>query len=417
MAVSINPKCTVCLLTFLLAGCQEQPNDSREQSNAAPSENHQTDELIVLNLIEFEGQQYQVSVAPADVPSYSKRKSVLQSATGKPVSPDFLVEEIDIADLRFRLVSSDAVLPDSFWDTSILRNTGAFPSEGELNELFERAAYEQFILARAECADAVQTLGRSQIEKKCLVSADGLPESIRGVVGVLAAVGSPSPFCGATIVSSQAIVTARHCFWEQDGSGRRSTHYDRLKDGQVSFIPLVPGSGPRSVKVAKDALSGVAPYIGDTTTDVVELALTEALSSPVAIPTSPPEPPFSGFMVGPYPSMEIAMGRRHFSHIEYVQANTPDLCVAVYFDDQGCWYHSCQTVASTSGSGFLVELDDERVGLVAVHSGPSNSHEPCDADGYEADLLSGPRLPNGRWPLIGFNVGASVESLTETQDE
>ena len=383
-------------------------NSSSDQQSGADVE--------VISTFDRDGLTYEVAIRRGDSSDLEQESSEPHAVATDLGAASFEAASFDIADMLLRLRVSPNADPDASFDYLMHRDAPQFPNTEDPDDLFNQYLFERFRRARVDCASAVQSGRRSQIERYCLAEVGSIPKSIRDVVGVLAAYDRPVPFCGATIVGTQHIVTASHCFWSETGGELHSI--DVLEGNKLYFIPLVErpldGRIVRSVKVDETSLHGVTPYNGDTNRDFVVLELSQDIGSPFAEIVSPQQSPFPTYMLGPYPTTQIMMGNRRFKAIEYLQANAPDLCVAVYHDTQGCWYHSCQTVKTTSGSGLLVETGEGGAGLLAIHSGPSDGHSPCDGDQYGSELTSGQPQTNGRWPEIGFNVAADLPD-TEVQ--
>ena len=243
-----------------------------------------------------------------------------------------------------------------------------------------------------------------EYEKDCLYTIDRVPDSILRVSGLLLYYNSGYfdgtkrdlvPFCSATAVGENLIVTAKHCFLQLDGTDYHPLSTKKLlKEGLVYFTPLSEEYNKTYIPVnSSDELKNEAFKANE---DIIRLETSKPIKdfiSPVKL-----EPGLYSkelYIVG---NTDLISNLDPQDIYGRVRASIPSSCALVEVTQQGCVYHTCQTGKSTSGAGLIAIDEENRVSLLGVHNGPIGSSQSCETEaGYNE--IKNDNLNQGIIPL------------------
>ena len=229
-------------------------------------------------------------------------------------------------------------------------------------------------------------------DAECLSSEiDGIPEEVRRVTGILEVSHPrhPKPFCTATLVGSDLIVTSRHCFIKS--SGVRNAGCLGLRN---------PGIAVRFLDSSDETHRVDHPHIRcdssdrptGTDRDFVYATLARAVANadPAAVvPRSKQIPPGSLFWLVGFSDFaakaDQASGRT--DPLAAVRYAPRDTCGVLYASG-ACLLHTCQTGMGVSGAGLLRIPEGSRPELLAVHAGPARLAANCGPDAPSSQLAN-----------------------------
>jgi hypothetical protein len=194
----------------------------------------------------------------------------------------------------------------------------------------------------------------------CFSSVDGLPNALRDAqfprwAGVLRFNGN-LPQCSGFLVAPDTLRTARHCFFEDDGSPRPwATHLDTVK-----LYPFGQPNTPISIKSIK-LPSSVQNAGGDVIVGAAndEIALTLTKSIPGTLP--PVRAPRLGDTLATAGPFTV-----DGSGTPVISLGTGCVITRLIGD---CIVHRCQTTDGFSGAP-LVAIENGSVSIVGMHLGP-----------------------------------------------
>lgn len=224
-------------------------------------------------------------------------------------------------------------------------------------------------------------------ERDCLVALEALPLPIRRVTGVLVAAGG-APWCSATVVGANRILTARHCFIDGQ-KGQAHDTFSQMGQGRIGFRSVEPHNGRQSFSAAW--VQGRVPSVEKfgPTDDLVVLQVIDGMFEHWAqaaerLPTEE-ELPVPAWIVGSNATLgDVASAR---TALEFTRGSSPIACSLLEVTAGGCLYHSCQTGEATSGAGVLA-LTQDAVTILGVHNAAIAGAYGCEAEPPVDDVLN-----------------------------
>ena len=253
------------------------------------------------------------------------------------------------------------------------------------------SAYRDIVLSLAD-EDDVEAAANSfaageaanNYERNCMTRLADVPLAVRQITGVL--VTQLVPWCSATIVGSNRLLTLRHCFVHPDGTPTEA--YARVAPSLVSFAALEEHGGQRSFTVT---WNGDPPPLVPFTALQDWLVLTirdgafEHYVRPQPVQAGQGMPQ-SVWVVGSNAHLgDLTSGR---PALEFTRASAPKACAIVRVTPSGCIYHTCQTGPATSGAGMLALATTGTVTLLGVHKARISEAGSCESSPPYNDVLN-----------------------------
>jgi len=223
----------------------------------------------------------------------------------------------------------------------------------------------------------------------CFAPLNTVPKPIMAVVGILAVSGGGGalmPFCSATAVGSNQIVSARHCFFSEFDGKAKPAELEALESGQVTFRSLNPSQQDVNFTVTPGAEADLSPQVFQPYQDEIVLRTDlplQAFAVRASDRIAQSDVPVPLWLVGA--NVMPSLSNQWIGNVrDLTWASGPKACAVVGVSETGCAYHTCQTSPSSSGAGLLREKNGA-VYLVAVHHGPASRAGACEAQA-PADL-------------------------------
>ena len=224
--------------------------------------------------------------------------------------------------------------------------------------------------------------GLREYDTRCFEPISKVPREILQVAGVLSVPsgdGGNRVFCSATIIEKDRILTARHCFFDDEGNEKEETGLGQ--DGTTFFA--LAKNGRRSAFTV-DALSdndrrSVQAVPIRTYEDTLVLAIRPPAAAWARPARTPLEMPSGAWLVGSNALVgDVSVATKP---MVAVRASGPERgCAMLEETKLGCIYHSCQSAESSSGAGLLDYSVKDGVALVGVHTGVvDRAADECEA--------------------------------------
>jgi hypothetical protein len=259
------------------------------------------------------------------------------------------------------------------------------------------AAYRDRVLAVAG-SDDIESEANSYVsggaatsyERNCMTRLADVPIAVRQITGVL--VTSGVPWCSATIIGADRLLTSRHCFVHPNGTATEA--YDRVfpgpeSPGLVSFIAIEEHGGRRSFTVNWSGNPpALTPFtaLEDWLVLVVRSGRFDHEVRPGAQSVQSQAMPQSVWVVGSNAHLgDLTAGG---PPLAFTRASKPKACSIVRVTPSGCIYHTCQTGPATSGAGILALAANGTVTLLGVHKARISEAAGCEATPPFNDVLN-----------------------------
>ena len=265
---------------------------------------------------------------------------------------------------------------------------------------------EEIKKARFRCGKAITALGdprklldvpgfnkavllqhRDQIvefDDACLsASEDDAPFDIsaaKQLVGFLTYNGRP--FCGATLIGKQHVLTARHCFRARETGVADCPYWVSRQNGMCDFEKIVPSlmfaSLDNSTQRAIDSESvKLIPHSSfNHSNDFVVLRLKQAVNFNIAIQWVEPTSDMALWVPGPFPLRLIVDGldpaTDWINGVRWTR-NMGNYCRVLAGENGECVFHTCETLGNYSGAPLVIGASSAKgnvtLNLVGIHLG------------------------------------------------
>lgn len=259
------------------------------------------------------------------------------------------------------------------------------------------AAYRDRVLAVAgsddiesEANSFVSGQAANNYERNCMTRLADVPIAVRQITGVLVTKGSP--WCSATIIGADRLLTSRHCFVHPNGTATEA--YDRVfpgpeSPGLVSFIAIEEHGGRQSFTVTwNGSPPALAPFtaLEDWLVLVIRSGRFDHQVRPGTQSLQAQSMPQSVWVVGSNAHLgDLSAGG---PPLAFTRASKPKACSIVRVTPSGCIYHTCQTGPATSGAGILALAASGAVTLLGVHKARISEAAGCEATPPYNDVLN-----------------------------
>jgi hypothetical protein len=245
-----------------------------------------------------------------------------------------------------------------------------------------------------------------------------------GVMGVLElayGTGVSSVFCSGFLVDARRVVTARHCFFDDDQAGEmRPEIVAAMHYGNIGFRRLVPSfqllpiAGVAKTRSDFDGLRGGnrdQPIRASADVLVLDLGAEAENVAPVEFTTAV-NWRHEAWIAGPVESIVAPASTDNVpTAVRSIRWSSGTEC-AVYPKEESCLLHVCQAVGDFSGAALFVrDAQSGRAKIAGMHLGPYSKLSPV------CKSLDGYALVNGSYTVErGANGGVGVRYVLEYLD-
>ena len=302
--------------------------------------------------------------------------------TGRNVGPDQLSERM----ARFMQVVPG--VPPRFSDPKFNEARAAFAACAQAAQAYRAlslhlATSTQFAL---DLRSETTTTNVGAYERDCLTALDAVPVAVRGVTGVLVTPAG-APWCSATIIGSDRLLTARHCFVDAV-TGTPYDTFHQVPPGRIGFRSIEPHNGRHSFStrwLRAPPLEKFGPLDDFVVLKIKDWTFERWAATATKAPTNA-EMPIAAWVVGSNATLgDVAKARTPF---EFTRGSSPEACSLLEVTANGCLYHSCQTGEATSGAGVLTLSESGSVTLLGVHNAAIAGAQGCEATPPVEDTIN-----------------------------
>lgn len=218
----------------------------------------------------------------------------------------------------------------------------------------------------------------SAYDLNCFTSLNQIPIEIRNITGVL--VKDRVPFCSATIIGEDRMLTSRHCFIDADSGA--DLRFTALTRGAITFHSFSQTAGNKvyPVRTVTQEVDQSLFQPFDVADDYIVLRTigfpSIAYPDRVSITPNDPSLPIPVWVVGSNELLGSLSGGG--SVMSTVRASGPKACSILEVTEKGCIYHSCQTGPSTSGATLMRTDENGGISILGVHKAPISRGKTCE---------------------------------------
>ena len=246
-----------------------------------------------------------------------------------------------------------------------------------------------------QAAAALVVKAQQAYDQACLSNAvpvDVGPDLIRRAVGMFSF--NEIPFCTGLRTKGTEVLTARHCFLNNDGTASKFLTLARLQRGNIWFS--YEAEPDKRFEVCTKNVADGEPLSISSDQLTVTIAPTIAPLSPVSL-RSQPIPEGTSLYVRGY----FAFGTES-EILERMRATAYGGCI-VLFQKNGCTFHSCQALSGMSGAPVFSRAGHSfpptSLEVVGIHIGAAGlateSPSNCDFNGTKLSEGNVAAMPKG----------------------